>query len=485
VAEIQDSEFLQILRTHPVVPQDEVRSAQELQRDELDRAGSCRTLFAILRAKGLIDDRIVDTVRTDGIPGEVTPHTPTVVLHPPEETPTPGRISSSSITNIRSARRRPPEVETAAAEPKNNLGDYILVQEVGKGGMGRVYRAWDENVGRFVAVKVIDTEDVGDRERFVREAQIAGRLHHPSIATVFQAGEQGTRGYIAMQFIEGGAIDSQKLSLLTLLAMVRDAARALCYAHEQGVVHRDVKPGNLMVDGKGLVFLTDFGLAKEVVGNVTAQLSVTGTTFGTPQFMSPEQARGEHKKIDGRSDVYSLGATLYALLARRPPFTSTNLATLLLEVLDKTPPPVSKFNKEISPELEMIVEKAMAKEASKRYPTMSAFAAALDDLIRGGRYAGRYGLAKALARRWAPRLAIAAAVAAALWVAVPIALAPPKAVVVDPTPGLYQDAVAALRTLERQTTLPAGERRSRVETQVLAPLKAVEDRHPSDPRIRG
>jgi len=128
--------------------------------------------------------------------------------------------------------------------------------------MGRVYRAWDENVGRFVAVKVIDTEDVGDRERFVREAQIAGRLHHPSIATVFQAGEQGTRGYIAMQFIEGGAIDSQKLSLLPLLAMVRDAARALCYAHEQGVVHRDVKPGNLMVDGKGLVFLTDFGLAK-------------------------------------------------------------------------------------------------------------------------------------------------------------------------------------------------------------------------------
>ena len=485
VAEIQDSEFLQILRTHPVVSQDEVRSAQELQRDELDRAGSCRTLFAILPAKGLIDDRIADTVRTDGIPGEVTPHTPTVVLNPPDETPTPGKISSSSITGIRSARRRPPEVEAAAAEPKNNLGAYILVKEVGKGGMGRVYHAWDENVGRFVAVKVIDTEDVGDRERFVREAQIAGRLHHPSIATVFQAGEQGTRGYIAMQFIEGGAIDSQKLSLLTLLAMVRDAARALCYAHEQGVVHRDVKPGNLMVYGKGKVFLTDFGLAKEVVGNVTAQLSVTGTTFGTPQFMSPEQARGEHKKIDGRSDVYSLGATLYALLARRPPFTSTNLATLLLEVLDKTPPPVSKFNKEISPELEMIVEKSMAKEPARRYPSMAAFAEALDQLIRGGRYAGRYGLAKSLARRWVPRLAIVAAVAAALWFGVPIVFAPRKPVAVDPTPALYQDAVVALRTLERQTTLSAEERRSRVDAQVLAPLKAVLDRHPSDPGARG
>src|SRR6185295_18817990 len=116
--------------------------------------------------------------------------------------------------------------------------------EVGRGGMGRVYRAWDENVGRWVALKVIDTEDVSDRERFVREAQIAGRLNHFSIATVFHAGEQGTRGYIAMQFIEGGPIDAQKLPLLTALALVRDAAQALSYAHEQGVVHRDVKPGN-------------------------------------------------------------------------------------------------------------------------------------------------------------------------------------------------------------------------------------------------
>jgi len=484
VAEIQDSDFLRILREQPLVSPDEVRSAQELQRDELDRAGSCRTLFAILRAKGLIDERIADTVHSGGVPGEVTPHTPTVVLPPPEETPTPGRVSTSSLTGIRSARRRPSEVEAAAADPKNILGAYVLVREVGKGGMGRVYRAWDENVGRIVAVKVIDTEDVGDRERFVREAQIAGRLHHPSIATVFQAGEEGTRGYIAMQFIEGGAIDGQKLSLLNLLGLIRDAAHALSYAHEQGVVHRDVKPGNLMVDGGGRVFLTDFGLAKEVVGNVTAQLSVTGTTFGTPQFMSPEQARGEHRKIDGRSDVYSLGATLYALLARRPPFTSTNLATLLLEVLDKTPPPLSEFNREISPELEMLVEKAMAKEVGRRYPSMASFAAALDQVIRGGRYVGRHGMARALARRWVPRLAVAVVAAAALRFGIPLAFAPPPPVVVDPTPGLYRDAAAALRTLERQN-LTAELRRERVDTQVLAPLKAVLERHPEDARARG
>ncbi|MBV8879017.1 MAG: serine/threonine protein kinase, partial [Planctomycetaceae bacterium] len=275
----------------------------------------------------------------------------------------------------------------------------------------------------------------------------------------------------------------QKLPLLSSLAMIRDAAHALSYAHEQGVIHRDVKPGNLMIDGKGHVFLTDFGLAKEVVGNTGTQLSITGTTFGTPQYMSPEQARGEHKKIDGRCDVYSLGATLYALLARRPPFTSTNLATLLLEVLDKTPPPLSKFNKEISPELQMIVEKAMAKDAARRFPTMAAFAAALDELIRGGRYAGRYGLARAIARRWVPRLAIAGAVAASLWFAVPVLFAPPKTVPADPTPALYADAASALRTIEGQVLSPEL-RRKRLEEQVLPPLKSVLEKKPGDLRAR-
>src|SRR5205814_1548558 len=238
--------------------------------------------------------------------------------------------------------------------------------------------------------------------------------------------------------------------MLSALAMIRDAAHALSYAHEQGVVHRDVKPGNLMVDGKGRVFLTDFGLAKEVVANAGTQISITGTTFGTPQYMSPEQARGEHKKIDGRSDVYSLGATLYMLLAKRPPFTSTNLATLLLEVLDKKPPPLSRFNREISPELQMLVERAMAKDPAKRFPTMAAFAKALDTLIREGRYEGRYGLAKSLARRWIPRLAGVAALGAALWFGIPVLLAPSKTTPPDPTSGITAAATAQLHTLEDQ-----------------------------------
>jgi hypothetical protein len=478
VAEIQDSEFLRILRESPVVSPQEVRSAQDLQRDELDRQGSCRSLFAILCEKGLIDERVARTLNP---PAEVTPHAATVIVPASDETPSPVKrpSSSSSISRARSARRRPPEVDAAAADPRNTLGPYVLVREVGKGGMGRVYRAWDENVGRFIAVKAIDTEDVGDRERFVREAQIAGRLNHPSIATVFQAGEQGTRGYIAMQFIEGGPIDAHKLPLLTALALVRDAAHALSYAHEQGVVHRDVKPGNLMVDGQGRVFLTDFGLAKEIVANAGAALSITGTTFGTPQFMSPEQARGEHRKIDARSDVYSLGATLYALLARRPPFTSPNLATLLLEVLDKTPPPVSRFNREISPELEMLVERSMAKDPARRFPTMAAFAEALDRMIRDGRYAGRYGMAKALTRRWLPRLAVAGTLGAALWFGIPLLKSAPA----DPTSGNYAAAAAALRTLEDQALEPA-ERRERIGQQVLRPLAELLQRKPGDLRAR-
>jgi len=486
VVEIQDSEFLRILRESPVVTPEEIRSAQELQAAELGRQGSCRTLFAILCERGLIDERVARTVSPNGVPKEVTPHTPTVVLPPPDETPPEQRRggSSSSIAGIRSARKRPPEVEALASNPKHLLGPYVLVKEVGKGGMGRVYRAWDENVGRFVALKVIDTEDQADRERFVREAQIAGRLHHSSIATVFHAGEEESRGYIAMQFIDGGPIDPAKLNLAGVLGLIRDAAQALSYAHEQGVVHRDVKPGNLMVDSRGRVFLTDFGLAKEVVANAGTQLSITGTTFGTPQYMSPEQARGEHKKIDGRSDVYSLGATLYMLLARRPPFTSTNLATLLLEVLDKTPPPLSRFNKEISPELQMFVERAMAKDPARRFPSMAAFAVALDRMIREGRYAGRYGMAKAVARRWFPRLVIAAALGAAAWFGIPILTAPARPAPpaeVDPTPGLLAGADDALRTLEDQA-LAEPDRRKRVEEQVLQPLAAVLRKKPGELR---
>ncbi|MBI3855439.1 MAG: serine/threonine protein kinase [Planctomycetes bacterium] len=469
MAEIQDSEFLRILRESPVVSPEQVRSAQELQRDELDRQGSCRSLFAILCARGLIDDRAMQTIKPP----------PTVVLAAADGPKTPG--SPSSISAIRSARKRPPEAEAAAADPRNVLGPYVLLKEVGKGGMGRVYRAWDENVGRIVALKVIDTEDVADRERFVREAQIAGRLSHPSIATVFHAGEQGSRGWIAMQFIEGGPIDAQPLPLLSALALIRDAAQALSYAHDQGVVHRDVKPGNLMVDGKGRVFLTDFGLAKEVVGNVTAQLSITGTTFGTPQFMSPEQARGEHRRIDGRSDIYSLGATLYALLARRPPFVSKNLATLLLEVLDKTPPRLSRFNREISPELEMLVERSMAKDPSRRFATMGEFAAALDRMIGDGRFAGRYGIARSVARRWLPRLAVAAALGAALWFGIPRMFAAPKPA--DPAPRLYADAIAELRTLEDQNVTPEI-RRDRVVSGVLRPLTEVLRLKPGDLRAR-
>ena len=489
MADIQDSDLLRVLRDSPVVSPEHVRTAQELQRDELTRQGSCRSLFAILCEKGLIDERVARTLRpptgNGDRPGDVTPHTPTVILAPPDDTPsTPKRPGShSSIAGTRAARKRPPKVDAAAADHRNILGPYVLVSEVGRGGMGRVYRAWDENVGRFVALKVIDTEDQADRERFVREAQIAGRLHHPSIATVFSAGEEDLLGYITMQFIDGWPIDAQPLPLVTALSLVRDAAAALSYAHQQGVVHRDVKPGNLMVDGKGSVFLTDFGLAKEVVANDAAQLSITGTTFGTPQYMSPEQARGEHKKIDGRSDVYSLGATLYALLARRPPFKATNLATLLLEVLDKEPAPLSKFNKEISPELRMLVERAMAKEPSRRFPSMSAFAEALDRIIREGRYSGRYGLVRSIARRWVPRVAVAAVMGAALWFAIPVLLAPSKAPVVDPAPRLYASAVAELRTLEGQP-FPPEDRRERVAQQVLRPLGEVLAKKPADLRAR-
>jgi predicted Ser/Thr protein kinase len=259
-----------------------------------------------------------------------------------------------------------------------SLPRYEILGEISRGGMGIVYRAWDPHLGREVALKVLlehaaSTPDA--RDRFQRESQLAARLTHPHIVPVYDSGVWNGQMFLAMQLLEGPTLGKAGLDLRATLEKIRDAARALDYAHAQGIVHRDVKPSNLMLDRQGRVYVTDFGLARKIEG--TAKLTLSGVVMGTAGYMSPEQAQG--LKVDARSDVYSLGATLYDLATGQPPFTAADAMSILLKAILKDPPRPRRHNPALPRDVETIILKAMDKEPARRYPTAGALA---DDLQR-------------------------------------------------------------------------------------------------------
>jgi tetratricopeptide (TPR) repeat protein len=269
-------------------------------------------------------------------------------------------------------------LQAARSAEGDLLERYELRHELGRGGMGVVHEAYDRELDRVVAIKLLAgvaglSADL--RARFLREARAAARLSHPNIAAVHDA----TADAIVMQKVEGTTLDRHPArDPRTLAALVRDAALALHYAHIQGVVHRDVKPANLMVEPgpPPRVVVTDFGLAKETA--IDTALSSSGSVLGTPQFMAPEQARAA--PADARSDVYSLGASLYACLAGRAPFEASDVVTLLRAVADEEPRPLGR---EVPRDLATIVRKAMAKEPARRYPSALAFASDLERWLSG------------------------------------------------------------------------------------------------------
>src|SRR5688572_14185300 len=217
--------------------------------------------------------------------------------------------------------RMPPEIAKVAQEPTRRLGHYILGDFLHSGGMGRVHKAWDVKLSRWVALKCLKA--VGDERSeayFDREARLAAGLSHPNIAAIYESGRVGGECFIAMQLIPGKTLDKWgRRDVPRLVTWIRDAARAVAYANSKGIVHRDLKPTNVMVTPEGQVYVLDFGLARPVA--VDASHSATGKAMGTPAYMSPEQARGE--AVDARSDVYSLGATLFECLTGRAPFSGT------------------------------------------------------------------------------------------------------------------------------------------------------------------
>jgi tetratricopeptide (TPR) repeat protein len=279
----------------------------------------------------------------------------------------------------------PPEVADAARDPANNLGKYVKADRLGAGGMGEVWRGWDRELRRWVALKFLHYEDPGQLARFRREAQTAAALNHPHIASVYEVGESKGRPFIAMQYIAGLTLDAvPRNDPRVLVGLVRDAALAIHYAHEKGVIHRDLKPANLMVEsggGKPRIYVMDFGLAKPTA--VDSSLSLSGQVLGTPAYMAPEQALGESLRVGARSDVYALGATLYELFADRPPFQETEVYALLRKVVDEDPVLLRSRNPRVDRDLETIVMKCLEKDPDRRYASADELAQDLARWLEG------------------------------------------------------------------------------------------------------
>jgi len=252
------------------------------------------------------------------------------------------------------------------------LGRYEVQKELGKGAMGIVYLGLDPKIKRQVAIKTVRFDEVEDsmiqevKERFFREAEAAGRLSHPNIVTMYDAGEDQDLAYVAMELLDGKDLsdilaERGKLPPLMAIQIVGQVADALNYAHKQGIVHRDIKPANIMILKKGGAKVTDFGIARVVESSKTQ----TGVVLGTPSYMSPEQVAG--KKVDGRSDIFSLGVMFYELLSAKKPFTGDSLATLMYNIANNPHTPIREAAPDVPDCCAAIVDRFLEKDLSKRY----------------------------------------------------------------------------------------------------------------------
>jgi tetratricopeptide (TPR) repeat protein/predicted Ser/Thr protein kinase len=278
------------------------------------------------------------------------------------------------------------------SELPERIGRYEILEEVGRGGMGVVYKARDPNIDRLVALKVIrlsfdDDEDTAAemRERFRREARAAGVLQHPNIVTVFDAGEDEGEGtsFIAMEYVEGTTLDritgpDEMLPINRINSIVRHVARGLAYAHENGVIHRDIKLANILVTSDGVAKIMDFGIARLSDSDLTQQ----GVVMGSPSYMSPEQVTGQ--QIDHRSDIFSLGVILYQLLTGERPFPGENPTVISYRIVRVEPPEVSELNPLVPPAYDRILKKALAKRPEDRYETAERLAEDLERVSEGG-----------------------------------------------------------------------------------------------------
>src|SRR5438132_2046584 len=347
------------------------------------------------------------------------------------------------------------------------FGDYELLEEIGRGSQGVVYRVRQKSLNRIVALKVIALGHWATEphvKRFRREAEAAARLNHHGIVPIYEVGERDGACYFSMGLVEGGQLDAmlesgrcgdtdssrgerEPMRIRSAVELIVKLARTVQYAHEHNILHRDIKPGNILLDAKGEPHLTDFGLARLV----EAESTVTGTleVLGTPSYMAPEQAAGETTKVSKATDVYGLGAVLYQLLTRRPPFaggTTYDTIKLLLETEPKQP---RQLNPKVDRELSTICLKCLEKDPQRRYSSAVAFAEDLEHWLKHEPVQARRTGIFTRGRKWARRnpstavlvtllIALAIGAGATVWNRVS-AVPMPKSIAVLPFENLSHD----------------------------------------------
>jgi len=291
----------------------------------------------------------------------------------PDFAPTPVKIAEEAAPYV--------------SDPSRRLGQYVLVAQIGEGGMGDVWKAWDLKLPRWVAIKFLKSSDPGHVKRFQNEAECVARLHHPNIAQIHDTDlaepefpRYGGHPFIVMQFVEGKTLDLAGLPAEKVVRIGVDLAHALEAAHRQGIIHRDMKPQNILVTPHGHPYVMDFGLAKLI----STERTSSGVVLGTLAYMSPEQASGDPGQVDERSDIYSLGATLYTLLCGQTPFRGETTIALLRKICTEDPIPPRQVRESIPRNVEQVVLTAMAREKTKRYPSADSFANALAACLAGG-----------------------------------------------------------------------------------------------------
>ncbi len=299
----------------------------------------------------------------------------------------PGNASRNNPADAPTLPTAPVSEIPSAGPETRRLGDYELLEEIARGGMGVVYRARQVSANRPVALKLIlsgQLASADDVRRFRNEAEAAANLDHPNILPIYAVGEHDGQPFFSMKLAEGGNLGARVTELVhcprDAAVLVARLARAVHYAHQHGILHRDLKPGNVLLDPDGTPYVTDFGLAKRIEGD--SGLTRTGAVVGTPSYMPPEQARAE-KQLSMAADVYSLGAILFELISGRPPFRAETVLDTILQVLEKEPDHPRAFNPQADRDLSAIALKCLQKAPEGRYDSAAALADDLDRWLQG------------------------------------------------------------------------------------------------------